>query len=163
LSESVKTLSIDTVSGDINVRDISASTLDLDSTSGAITIAGVYDSVELNSVSGRITLVPGTRAGIVNVDTVSGRVEASGTFERITTSSVSGNVSITSKQVPSSLKAGSVSGNITITLPDDAVLSVNHSSVSGRISSDLPMTMEGKGAQFEISTVSGRTNIQALG
>ena len=163
LSESVDTLAIDSVSGDINVQDINASRLDLDSTSGNITIAGVYDSAKLNTISGRITLIPGTRAGILDIVTVSGRVEVSGTFEKVSTNTVSGNVSFTSRQVPSSLKADSVSGNINITLPDDATLSVSHSSVSGKMSSDLPMTMEGKGAQFIISTVSGRTRIEALG
>ena len=163
LSQSLSVLSADTVSGGVTVTNITASNLEIETVSGNLDASGTFNNVKTESISGRITLSNAALGSVLSTETVSGRAELSGNFERVTTTSVSGNVSITSNQVPSSLKADSVSGSVTINLPADAIISVNHSSVSGRLSSDLPMTMEGKEAHFVISTVSGRTTIQAIG
>jgi len=162
-SQSLNTVSIDSVSGGIIITDITASSLNCKTTSGSINASGHFNYVSTNTVSGRLTLNNSAIRSTADVDTISGDMELSGDFGIVIANTVSGNISATSTQVPASFKADTISGNITIALPADAVISVNHSSVSGRLQSDLAITMEGKGADIEISTVSGSTRIQALG
>jgi len=163
LSENMNMVSIDTVSEGVYVTDINASRMKCETVSGSINLSGGFDNLKVNSVSGRITLDNATLNSVLDAETVSGRMEISGAYDRVDISTVSGNVSVTSVVIPSSLKADSVSGSIEIYIPADASISINHSSVSGRLSSDIPVTMEGRGAQFVISTVSGSTKIHALG
>jgi len=162
LSGNMHSLSIATVSGGVNVNDISASILNCEAVSGDLRLSGTFNDVDINSISGRITLENSAKNTVLNVESVSGRMDLSGDFQRVDVDTVSGSVTVTSTVTPSSLSANSVSGDFAIIIPDEASISVNHSSVSGRLSSDIPVTMESRGAQFEISTVSGSTNIHAL-
>ena len=163
LSENINILSIEAVSGDVYITDITASTLNCETVSGSINLSGEFDNAKVNSVSGRITLFNSAQNSVVDAENVSGAMEISGAYDRVDVNTVSGSVSVTSTVTPTSFKADSVSGSFTITLPANASISINHSSVSGRLSSDIPVTMEGKGAQFNISTVSGSTKILTLG
>jgi hypothetical protein len=135
LSENMRMLSIDTVSSGVNVTDINASKLDCETVSGSIELSGVFANVSIDSVSGRVNLVNSAQNAVVDAETISGRVDVSGYFDRVEANTVSGSVSISSAQIPSSLRVDSISGGITIALPSDATISVNHSSVSGRLSS----------------------------
>jgi hypothetical protein len=65
--------------------------------------------------------------------------------------------------VPAKLNAESTSGSITISVPDEGAIPVYHSSISGRFSSDIAVILDNKGAQFEISTLSGNVRILAPG
>jgi len=163
LSQSMKDLTIDSVSGSINITDIKASNLTTESVSGNLNASGAFRDIRANSVSGGITINNLENNTIINAETVSGRIDISGAFDRVISHSVSGATTILSTQLPSSFKADSVSGSFNITVPGNTPISINHSSVSGRLSSDVPVTMDGRGAAFEISTVSGSTNIYALG
>ena len=162
LSENMRMLSIDTVSSGVNVTDINASKLDCETVSGSIDLSGVFANVSIDSVSGRVNLVNSAQNAVVDAETISGRVDVSGYFDRVEANTVSGSVSISSAQIPSSLRVDSISGGITIALPSDATISVNHSSVSGKLSSDIPHTTGSSGATINISTVSGSTRIQTL-
>ena len=162
LSKNMHMLSIDTVSGEANVTDITAAILKTESISGRLDLSGVFGDVKVKTVSGGATLKNSAQNAVLDADTVSGRLELSGYFDKAVINSVSGGISFTSAIVPASIKADSISGSITIALPADAEISVNHSSVSGRLSSDIPVTMEGRGAVINISTVSGSTKITTL-
>jgi len=162
LSEDMRVLSIETVSGGTTVSSITAARLDIESVSGSIDITGTYERAAIESVSGRISFENHAENSSVDIENVSGRVDISGSFENVSVETVSSNVSIESTVVPSSLRASSVSGNFTITVPADATISLNHSSVSGRLTNDIPVTTGGTDAQFRISTVSGRTRILPL-
>jgi len=162
LSENMQMLSIDTVSGGANVTDITASVLKVESISGDLDLSGVFGDAKIKTVSGRLTLKNSAQNAVVDTDSVSGRTELSGYFDKAIINSVSGSISFTSATVPTSLKVDSISGGITIALPAGSEVSVNHSSVSGRLSSDIPVTMEGSGAVIRISTVSGSTKITTL-
>jgi len=182
LNNSLDLLLIDTVSGAAIVNDINASTLNFnttsgrvnvinsgalkliaDTTSGDINTTGAYNDVNFNTVSGRITLENSMPGSVADADTISGRIELSGDFQSINTNTVSANVAVISTSTPEKFKADTVSGDVTITLPSHTAVSVNHSSVSGRFTSEIPVLMEGRGAAFNISTVSGNTNILSLG
>jgi len=175
-------VTVNTVSGPVDIRDLSATTLTIDTVSGAVELfnttapslrvgttsgrvelsATTADTMRLRTVSGRIELTD-ARAESLDVSTTSGTQTLSGAFGTIDTGSVSGRIEITSTILPSSLTAGTVSGAIAITVPDEGPISVEHSSVSGRFESELPVLMHGAEVQFRLSTTSGRVNIYALG
>jgi len=157
-------LTIDTVSGDVSIDDsFYATTLKCESVSGEIKAKGFYDSVNLESVSGSIFHWNSNDYGDVTANTVSGTIELHGAFRNVKVETVSGRMTVSSVVVPSSFKSDSVSGSLTIRLPAGSSISVNHSAVSGKLSSDLPTLMEGRGAVFTISSVSGSTKIEVLG
>jgi len=153
----------DTVSGKINLTNITSQTFEANTTSGSVTISSVYtDDIKFNSVSGTFRLTD-VNAKKLSGNSTSGDLDLSGAFDAVDVDSISGRISITSSVVPWSLKADSTSGNITVTVPDDGPISVSHSSVSGKLSSDIPIITQGKDPQFRFSTVSGEVKIHALG
>jgi len=162
LSENLDELTVNTVSGNIDVIDINAATLEVDAVSGHVSINGGFGTTNVNNVSGRISIENEVYGSIADLDTVSGTVYISGALHRVKVNSVSGNITAMSTLTPASFKSDTVSGSVTITVPDNESVSVHHSSVSGKFSSEIPVTMQGKGAQFEISTVSGSAIIKGM-
>jgi len=164
LSESMRELSINSVSGAIVVEGITADTLDTNSTSGATDIRGAFKRADLNSVSGAVRMENSAINSRADVNNISGATNISGTFDRVDISAISGSVTMRSEAVPGSADISTVSGSVTILLPDTGEsLSINHSSVSGRLSSDIPHTTTSGRAQLDISTVSGGTTVVAIG
>ena len=155
-------MSINSISGSIRISDSGAKSLDIDSTSGSITVSGAYDSVKINSISGRQTLDNSAARSGLTADSTSGSLEFAGSFESAKLHSLSGSVNIRSTVVPSKVKVETTSGSITIAIPNDSSISVNHSSTSGRLSSDIPMTIQNGSAQFELSSTSGSVKIVAI-
>jgi len=160
LSENVNLLNIETVSNEIIVTDITANTLRIDATSARFNISGTFDDVNFNNVSGNIGLNNLAEYSRIDVDTISGSTSLTGSFRSVNVSKVSGSTSVKSGIVPSSLDVTGVSGNVEIRIPADGEsITVNHSAVSGRLNSEIPVTTQGGGAQFRVSTVSGNTTI----
>ena len=152
---------VSSVSGRVSLSDIDTTRLGASTTSGSIELLSVSaDAMDLGSISGRVELT-GTQARRLDVETVSGRHELYGAFEQISLTSVSGRVNLTSITLPADLRVNTVSGRVAITVPDEGGISVQHSSASGRLSSEIPM-VTGSDAQFNIATVSGRVDIYAL-
>ena len=154
--------SLDSISGTIRVTDIITRTLDIDTTSGSINVSGAIDNADLDSVSGKITLDNSAPFSSLNGDTISGSMDLSGSFNRVDADSISGSISIRSISVPTQLKANTTSGSINVTIPNEGEITVYHSAVSGKFSSDVPVVMQGRGAQFEFSSISGSTKVLAL-
>ncbi|MCL2411158.1 MAG: DUF4097 domain-containing protein [Treponema sp.] len=162
LSENMNILNINTVSGEVIVTDINANRLNGNGTSARINVLGTFNVVDLVSISGAITLNNLAENSRVDVDTVSGSVNLTGSFANVNVNKISGATEIQNTIVPSSLEINGVSGRVTIRIPADETITVNHSSVSGRLNSEVPIMTQNRGAQFNISTVSGRTNILPL-
>jgi len=162
LNISSRELIIDSISGSISLSQITSDGIKMDTTSGSVTVnsarAGV---IEMDSISGDFR-VTDSSAGLIDADTTSGGLSLSGAFDRIIADSLSGNISVVSTTVPSSLKADTTSGNTTVTVPDEGAVTVNYSSTSGRFSSEVPVILQGRGAQFEFSSLSGDIKIIAL-
>jgi len=155
-------LKINSISGAIKVSDSSARTLDCETASGSIKVSGAFDNVNFNSISGRIALDNSAPRSIVNTDSSSGSQELSGGFDSVSASSISGSIAVTSTTVPSMLKADTASGSVAVTVPNEGAITVKHSSASGSFSSDIPITMQNRDAQFDFSTISGSTRIYEL-
>jgi len=156
-------LRVETVSGDVNIDGISSNVFEGESVSAEIRALGRYDKVKLESVSGNLLLRNEASGSEVKANTVSGKIDLLGAYDKVVIETVSGRMSVSSEIVPESFKSDSVSGSLTIKLPAGSTVSVNHSAVSGKLTSDLPVLMEGKGAAFTISSVSGNVNIEVLG
>jgi len=163
LSANMRELYINSASGLITVDDITADILNLNSTSGAVEVSGAFQRADLGSVSGAIRMVNAAENSRVDVSNVSGATTISGFFDRVDVSSISGSVAMRSEAMPASTDISTVSGSITIALPSDGEsISVNHTSVSGRLTSDIPHTTTSGRAQIDVSTVSGSTRIEAI-
>ncbi|MCL2841977.1 MAG: DUF4097 domain-containing protein [Oscillospiraceae bacterium] len=156
-------VAISTTSGRIELRGITTQSLNASTTSGRIELSGVQaEEGTLRTVSGRIEAF-NTEVGRLQTQTTSGRHDLSGSFDTVNARSVSGRIELTSRVVPDSLTAHATSGRITITVPGGEAISVQHSTGSGRFSSNIPIiTHGGEGAQFELSTASGRISIYEL-
>ena len=163
LSVNLNSLEIDTVSGGVIVSELSVASVNLESVSASINASGEFSRVNLDNVSGAITLNNSAENSHVGVENVSGAINLSGSFADVEVSTVSGATTIASTVIPASLNISGVSGNVEIRVPLSDVIAVNHSSVSGRLNSEIPMMTQGGDAQFRISTVSGNTHILALG
>ena len=149
-------------SGAINISDSSSAILEIDTISGTTTASGAFSNVSIDSTSGAISLNNTTVQSIADIDTTSGTIELSGAFYNINTDTTSGSVSIRSIIVPSSLNVDTISGSVTVTIPNEGSITVRHSSTSGRFNSDIPITLQTRGAQFNFSTTSGNVNITEL-
>lgn len=153
---------LNSMSGSVRITGSSARSIVCETTSGSINVAGDFKVMDLSSMSGRVDADSSAENSVVNAETTSGSIDVSGSFDIVETDSMSGNVNIRSSIVPSSVKADTTSGSITIAIPGGETISVNHSSISGSFSSDVPVLIQGSGARFSISTMSGRTRIIAI-
>lgn len=118
-------IEIDTVSGGANLKNIKTEKLDIDTVSGSIKAAGEFTELEIDSVSGDVTVSSATPLKKLDCDSTSGNI-------RLTIPKNSG----------FTLKADTVSGDISCGLP--AVSESKNRRVCGDGSAD-----------FETETVSG--------
>ena len=150
------------VSGSLRISNGTSDDLDCGSTSGAINIGGSFQNASLRSISGRVVLDNSALVTTVKVSSTSGGTELSGSFDNVDLSSVSGALSVSSSIIPSSLRASTTSGRVMIAIPDEGAIAINHSSTSGKLSSEVPVMMQAKDAQFRISTVSSNVDIVVI-
>ena len=155
-------MELNSMSGSIRISESTAKTLDCNTTSGSVNVSGVFDSVKQSSMSGRLSLENFASVSTVKADTTSGSLDLSGSFNSVNADSMSGSITITSTIIPGALTADTTSGSITVKVPNDGAITVDHSSVSGRFSSDIPVVMQKSGAQFKLSSMSGSTRIIEL-
>jgi DUF4097 and DUF4098 domain-containing protein YvlB len=156
-------VSMDSMSGSIRMSGATARTLTCATTSGSVDVAGAFDSVKFNSTSGRLSLENSASGSTIGADSTSGALDLSGSFNTVYTNTMSGSISVTSTIVPGQLNVDTTSGSITITIPDEGEVTVDHDSTSGGFSSAIPVKMQKQGAQFKISSMSGSTRILKLG
>jgi hypothetical protein len=155
-------IEVDSTSGTITVANVTATGIEIDSTSGRISASGAFDSARLKSISGRISLDNLVVRSTVRADSTSGTIDLNGAFYGVQAGSLSGSITITSIIVPSSIKANSTSGTISVTVPNEDSITVFHSSTSGRFTNDIPVILQGRGAQFELTTLSGNIMIYEM-
>lgn len=173
---------IDSVSGKGNFTDIKADEIKIDTTSGSINITYAEAPViSLHSISGRITadslttndLTADTTSGGIKMeettteelsfDTISGDVNFYGSFKNLDADSTSGKYDITNEEVPDGFDIDTVSGSIDITMPAIEGLDIKFDSVSGDLSSDIPVSYNSKGSdKYYINTISGNADIHEL-
>ena len=167
-----ESLSASSTSGAIDLSDLHLSeTLETDTTSGAISCFGVTaeEKIQANTTSGSITLTD-ARTGKAELNTVSGKIGYSGAAEEFHGNSVSAAIHGEFVSCPEKVDLSSVSGLLTVALPENSGFEAEYSSISGKFSSDFPVS-GGEGtsgralyssgtASFHFSTTSG--NMQVL-
>jgi len=155
-------LRINTVSASIKMSDIVSSDITAGTTSGAINAESVRAGrINASSVSGVIN-ISDANVSSVEASTTSGVISVEGMLDTVNTSTISGGVSIRSSTVPSRIDSSSVSGGVNVYIPSDGEITVSHTAVSGRFSSDVPVIMQSN-ANYKFSSVSGNTNIHTIG
>lgn len=164
LAANLDDVNITTVSGRIELSEITAQTILARSTSGRVEARDTHaNELEARSVSGRVE-VSDSSADILNINSTSGRLYMSGEFGNVTARSVSGRIGFISAVIPSSLNASTTSGRISVTVPAGEPISIQQRTTSGRFTSEIPIiTGGGADAQFNLSSTSGRIEIFDLG
>ncbi len=180
LVESLRTVTIDTASADIHLSDFELSLLDVSDTSGDTWLTDVSaDTAKIEAVSGDIN-ISGLTSQMLSFSTVSGDVKfsdvtgtevtghstsgdqsLSGSLGSLDTGSVSGDISIDSLVTPDAIRCGTTSGDIVVTLSASVTLDITYSTVSGRMTSEIPIRNAGGSAPYSFSTVSGDITLKA--
>ncbi|WP_167285215.1 DUF4097 family beta strand repeat-containing protein [Marilutibacter alkalisoli] len=165
-------LEIDSVSADIKVSGVAPSELSIDTVSGDVDVAGAPDSIDVDSVSGDITLVVNSRKadvetvsgdirlrgrldGEVSIETVSGDAEVrvlESSLRRLTGSTVSGDIDASTALAGNGrIKLETVSGDVDLRMPRNLSASVRGKSFSGSLrapGADILRPRHGPGASF---------------
>jgi len=145
----------------------------IDSVSGSISIEGAASGLEqeLSTTSGSIKT---DSSANLDISSVSGSLVFSSDGERITASTTSGRIEGVLEQAPDSgrIELKSVSGRVVLEVPDNINADVDLHSVSGSVSSELPVSvtesrkksLRGRigsgGTIIDIGTVSGSIRIK---
>ncbi len=103
-----------------------------------------------------------------DIDTVSGEITINGDVQDFDLDTVSGDCELTSRTTPVDISVDSVSAGITLLLPADTGFTAEQDSVSGKLSSDFPMTLsdddtyicgDGGRGEWKFDSVSGDVRI----
>ena len=163
--------SFESVSGEMNIWDITAKEADISTTSGRVNteIKGC-ETFEFNSVSGDIEA--DIEAASVHAATTSGRIVLGGLTGGFAAESISGDISADFAALTEDVKVDNTSGSVSLTVPGDSGFSLEYDTTSGSFHSDLPVTMtessptniEGSvgegGPIVRVNTISGGLTIQ---
>lgn len=121
---------------------------------------------EIETVSGDIS-IRYARSGEISLTTVSGQVTFDGICEELDCSSVSGNCKVTLLGSAKQISMESISGDLEIVLDGQSGFTAQLDSVSGRIISDFPTSINGQthtygdgSIRIEAETVSGGIRIR---
>lgn len=128
-----------TVSGNININSIIANTTDFGSVSGDIKIKEL-------SVQGSIFK---TTSADVEIETITGDIK---------TSSVSGSISLLYKKFNNDVQAKTVSGEVELSLPEASEFKVDFSTLSGELDNEFPLVITGKIEKRNVKGIVGDGN-----
>ncbi len=166
-------LDIDGVAVEISVVGTAGRSLEIDSVSGSVTVAGAPRKVDIESVSGDLNLtlnssdvdvqsvsgsinLRGRLDGEVEAETVSGNIAVDSRGERLrrlTSTTVSGNATLQAGLADGGrIKAESVSGNIKVVTPKSLSATVSAESFSGHLRAPgvtIDKPRFGPGSSFE--------------
>jgi DUF4097 and DUF4098 domain-containing protein YvlB len=136
-------LEVRTGDGSIKANDISG-TIDLHSGDGALTVVSLKGAVRLHTGDGSIEA--SDLDGKCDASSGDGRIRLSGRFDVLGAKSGDGSVTIDvlhGSKLDSSWSIVSGDGSIEVGLPADLPANLEASSGDGRITSDIPVTVEG--------------------
>lgn len=148
----LSTLDCKVVSGELFVKEISASQAILQSTSGSVEINKLTANVTVKSVSGKISLRD-ISAKKTSFETTSGQIDVEGSLGDVTAKTISGSTFLNHKTFNNNISATSTSGTVEIKLPENAEFYLKANSVSGSINSSFPVTVSGTLGKKELSGI----------
>jgi hypothetical protein len=136
-------LQVRTSDGSIKANGISGS-IDLHSSDGAISVSSLKGTVRLHTSDGSIEA--SDLDGKCDALSSDGRIRLSGRFDVLSAKTSDGSVGIEAlrgSKLDSGWSITSGDGSIDVALPAELGANIEASSSDGRISSDIPITMEG--------------------
>lgn len=182
IAESLEELKCENTAGTITASGFTAGEMEFSSASGGLELSGLQgeegdfstasgsisldraelsERLEVNTVSGSVSL-SGMAAGEAVLSTVSGGISYRGSTEKLEANSVSAPVKAELEQCPESAAMNAVSGNLTLSVPENSGFEAEYSSVSGKFTSEFPVTEESGQAlyasgksKFSFHTTSG--------
>ncbi|MCR5322228.1 MAG: DUF4097 family beta strand repeat-containing protein [Lachnospiraceae bacterium] len=172
LNDSVKKISVRTMSGDVNANEIEVEQLKINSMSGDIDIEDCSVKVaELQTMSGDIDVTV-DEATSFTMSSISGDINLEGYCESIHAKTTSGDLDFTIDNEGCDITASSVSGDIDIELSNDAGYIANVKSTAGSIDlncgdEEKEITRSGNyimgegGARLTLSSISGDISVNA--
>lgn len=140
----LKDITVNTVSADVNVGNLSADAVTLGTTSGDIQANNVLsDNMKAETTSGDINLTGSCNT--LKISSISGDAKFSGTAKKsISSESVSGDINMLMDFCPKdNIYLKTVSGDSTLSMPENNGFTVNKSTVSGNITLGFPTTQNG--------------------
>ena len=144
-------ISINTVSGDVDIENFVMNDVNVRTVSGDITIKEVNEA-DLYTVSGDIRI---NSVDQLNMRSVSGNLTVLNVFDYLIVQTTSGNVAITDAYLLNDSSIRTVSGTVLIDALNE--VTVNARSTSGRVS--IFENTRNSDIELDISTVSGNINI----
>lgn len=161
------------ISSKAEVRGLSGR-FDLSMISGNLSVSMLSGSVKANIVSGGLTADQLT--GPADIETVSGRVEIHNSqFESLKVNTVSGRVQIETPLGNGPYIFHSVSGDVRLSVPAATRCTIDSTSLSGRLDTNLPITftdktgqkwhmqVQGGGAEVRFDSISGTLHVMGSG
>jgi hypothetical protein len=136
-------LQVRTGDGSIKANGLSG-TIDLHSGDGALTVGSLKGSVRLHTGDGSID--GSDLDGKCDASSGDGRIRLSGRFDVLSAKSGDGSISVDAlhgSKLDSSWNIVSGDGRLEVALPPDLPANIEASSGDGRITTDIPITMEG--------------------
>jgi hypothetical protein len=136
-------LQVRTGDGSIKANNVSG-TIDLHSGDGALTVGSLKGAVRLHTGDGSIEA--SDLDGKCDATSGDGRIRVTGRFDVLSARSGDGSVGVEAtrgSKLDSSWSITSGDGSIDVALPPDLHANIEASSGDGRITSDIPITMEG--------------------
>lgn len=145
----IDTISVSTVSADVNIGAFTMNELDIDTTSGKILLSGAYaNKAELETVSGNIAASDNCR------------------FDSFTAETTSGNIKLKPEMLPRETEIDTVSGEIEILTSEDTDFELKFETVSGELTLDYPAVKKGDKytvgngeGEIDVDTTSGDLHI----
>lgn len=126
---------VTSASGDVSVAD-EVGVLEMKTASGDVTTASVRESLVCHSASGNV------------------RCDGAGTSTKIRTASGSVRLAV---EIPSDISVRTVSGNVAVTVARGLEVDVDASSISGRLTSTMPLDGTIGGATDDTVSISAKT------
>ena len=139
-----KSMSIETVSGDVSIDTLEADSFKSSTTSGDVNINFIKANItNFDSVSGTINIKElfsknsgfSTTSGDVKVEAITGDIKAD---------SVSGSIKALYKEFNNDIYAETVSGDVELSLPEASEFKIDFSTTSGDLDNDFPIVITGK-------------------
>lgn len=124
-------------------KDWACRKLEIDAASPKISVQGLTaDEVDLDTAGGESRFDSCT-LGELDADTASGNLYLTGTLENLEYDSASGSVEAELDNVPSEITMDTASGSLSLKLPTHAGFALALDSLSGKLHSDFPTTLDG--------------------
>jgi hypothetical protein len=144
---------VTTASGDTEIIGVLAKA-NVTSASGNVSVADEVGVLEMKTASGDVTTATVRESLICHSASGDVRCDGAGTKTKIRTASGSVRLAV---DVPSDISVRTVSGNVAVTVARGLEVDVDATSISGRLSSTMPLDGSSEGSPQDAVSISART------